>query len=50
MHLEDYLGTRYSFREHLDNGYIAWTLRRLGKGDEFRPIFLRVVTVCLSEA
>jgi hypothetical protein len=50
MRLEDYLGTRYSFREHLDNGYIAWALRRLGKGDELRPIFLRVVTDCLSEA
>jgi hypothetical protein len=50
VRLEDYLGTRYSFRQHLDNGYIAWALRRLGKGDELRPIFLRVVTDCLLEA
>ncbi len=41
------LGTRYSFREHLDNGYLCWRLRRLGRGDELRPIFLQVVTECL---
>lgn len=46
--LTDYIGTRYSFREHLDNGYIAWALRQLGKGNELRPIFLRVVTDCLA--
>ena len=43
----DYVGTRYSFREHLDSGRITWSLRRLGSGDELRPIFLRVVTDCL---
>ncbi len=40
-------GTRYSFREHLDNGYVCWKLRRLGRGDELRPIFLQVVRECL---
>ena len=48
--LRDYLGTRYSFREHLEDGHVAWELRRLGKGDELRPIFLRVVTECLRAA
>jgi hypothetical protein len=47
MQASDYLGTRYSYQEHLNNGYIAWALRRLGRGDEFRPVFLRVVTDCL---
>jgi hypothetical protein len=41
------LGTRYSFREHLDNGYLCWNLRRLGRGDELRPIFLAVVAECM---
>jgi hypothetical protein len=43
----DYLGTRYSFREHLDNGRMAWSLKKLGHGDELRPIFLQVVSDCL---
>jgi hypothetical protein len=46
MRLEDYLGTRYSFREHLDNGFLCWRLRQLGRGDELRPIFLTVVSEC----
>lgn len=46
--LKDYLGTRYSFREHLDNGYLCWRLRRLGRGDELRPIFLAVVAECMA--
>ena len=46
VRLEDYLGTRYSFREHLDNGFLCWRLRQLGRGDELRPVFLRVVTDC----
>lgn len=41
-------GTRYSFREHLECGKVAWKLKRLGKGDELRPIFMAVVTDCLS--
>jgi len=46
--LKDYLGTRYSFREHLDNGYLCWRLRRLGRGNELRPIFLTVVAECMA--
>jgi hypothetical protein len=46
--LTDYIGTRYSFREHLENGHICWRLRRLGRGQELRPIFLQVVTDCLA--
>jgi hypothetical protein len=42
------LGTRYSFREHLDNGYLCWRLRRLGRGDELRPSFLAVVANCMA--
>lgn len=45
-----YLGTRYSFREHLDNGHLCWKLRRLGSGNELRPVFLAVVTECLASA
>ena len=48
--LKDYLGTRYSFREHLENGYLCWKLRRLGRGDELRPIFLAVVAECMAKA
>jgi hypothetical protein len=46
--VNDYAGTRYSFREHLDNGFLCWRLRRLGRGDELRPIFLTVVTDCMA--
>jgi hypothetical protein len=48
VRVEDYLGTRYSFREHLDNGFLCWQLRRLGRADELRPIFLAVVTECMA--
>ena len=41
-------GTRYSFREHFESGTVAWKLKRLGKGDELRPIFMAVVTDCLA--
>jgi hypothetical protein len=47
MEASDYVGTRYSYQEHLENGYIAWALRRLGRGDELRPVFLQVVSDCL---
>ncbi len=40
-------GTQYSFRERLDSGPLAWKLKRLGKGDELRPIFLQVVADCV---
>jgi|SRR5579884_660422 hypothetical protein len=46
--VSDYIGTRYSFQEHLDNGRFCWRLRRLGRGDELRPIFLTVVTECMA--
>ena len=42
-------GTRYSFREHFDTGTVAWTLKRLGKGDELRPIFMTVLTDCMAK-
>ncbi|MBI4890937.1 MAG: hypothetical protein HY821_09965 [Acidobacteria bacterium] len=48
--LTDYIGTRYSFREHLENGHICWRLRRLGREHELRPIFLQVVTGCLARS
>lgn len=48
VRLEDYLGTRYSFKEHLDNGHLCWRLRRLGRRDELRPIFLTVVNECMA--
>ncbi|MBI4902887.1 MAG: hypothetical protein HY820_04580 [Acidobacteria bacterium] len=50
MKAADYLGTRYSFREHLEGGHIAWSLKKLGHGDELRPVFLQVVTDCLVNA
>ena len=40
-------GTRYSFRERLESGRHAWRLKRLGKGNELRPIFLQVVADCV---
>jgi len=40
-------GTRYSFRQHLDSGHVTWAMKRLGKGDELRPIFLTVLTDCM---
>ena len=42
-------GTHYSFREQLDNGTVAWALKRLGKGDELRPIFCAVVMDCMAK-
>jgi hypothetical protein len=45
--LADYLGTRYCFREHLENGGLCWRLRRLGRGDELRPAFLAVAAQCM---
>lgn len=42
-------GTRYSFREHFDNGTVAWALKRLGKGDDLRPVFMTVVTDCMAK-
>jgi len=44
--LTSYMGQRYSYLQHLQCGQ-TWVLRRLGRGDELRPIFLRVLTECL---
>ena len=41
-------GKAYSHREHLANGKTTWTLRRLGKRDELRPLFLQVVADCMK--
>lgn len=40
-------GTRYSYRERLESGPLAWKLKKLGKQDELRPIFLQVVADCM---
>lgn len=40
-------GTSYSYREHLDTGHQVWALRRLGKGEQLKPIFTRVLADCL---
>lgn len=48
--VETYQGTRYSYRQKLDNNLRCWKLKKLGQGDELRPVFLRVVTDCLAEA
>ena len=45
--LKDCPGTKYSFLEHLEGGHIAWSMKRLGHGDELRSVFLQVVTDCL---
>jgi len=52
----DYLGTRYSSRQRLDQGRLCWRLRALGDTPsdtdlapaEVRPVFLRVLLDCLS--
>ncbi len=41
-------GTHYSFQTRLESGPLVWKLKRLGKGDEFRPMFGQVVADCLS--
>jgi hypothetical protein len=51
------MGTRYSFKDHLEHG-VCWDLKRLGGArwgtnyapDDVRPIFLQVVTDCLVRA
>lgn len=44
--LAAYLGQRYSYRERLSSCRV-WSLKRLGRGSELRPIFLQVLTGCL---
>ena len=57
--LSDYVGTKYSFRQHLNDGHSCFRLRSLGDNpreecdlapDEVRPIFTRVVRDCLVPA
>jgi hypothetical protein len=56
--LTDYVGTKYSFQQHPNDGHRCWRLRSLGEGRsdvslapaEVRPIFLRVVLDCLAPA
>lgn len=40
-------GTQYSFQQRLESGRLAWKLKKLGKGEELRPLFQQVVTDCL---
>jgi len=44
----DYLGTRYSYREHLESGNIVWAMKQIGRGDEVRSLFLLAVSDCLA--
>jgi len=55
--LSDYVGTKYSFRQHLADGHYCFRLRPLGDDpreerdlapDEVRPIFMRVVLDCMA--
>ncbi len=55
--LQDYLGTKYSFRQALSEGHRCYRLRGLGDNpraerdlapDVVRPIFLRVLLDCLA--
>ena len=57
--LSDYCGTRYSFKQHLDDGHYCFRLRSLGDDpreerdlapEEVRASFLRVVLDCLTAA
>jgi hypothetical protein len=58
--LRDYVGTKYSFRQRLAGGHVAYRLRSLGDSafasesnlapDEVRPIFLRVILDCMTPA
>jgi len=53
LRVEDYVGTRYSFRQHLADGHKCWRLRALGdkpSETELAPDELRVVTDCLTPA
>lgn len=59
--LSDYRGTKYSFRQHLDDGHRCFKLRALGErarnGDdeynlapaELRPVFIRVLLDCMVQ-
>jgi hypothetical protein len=54
--LRDYVGTKYAFRQRLNDGHRCYRLRSLGDNpndehnlapDEVRPIFLQVVADCV---
>ncbi len=40
------LGPKYSYRRRLENNHSVWELKKLGKGDELRPLFMQVVMDC----
>ena len=42
------LGTRYSFKQHLDNGSQCWRLKQLDHDGHGNASFLRVIEDCLS--
>lgn len=44
----EHQGTRYSFRQTLYNNRRCWKLKKLGRGDELRPMFLQAVTDCMA--
>lgn len=46
--ISSYMGQRYSYLERLPSGQ-TWVLRRLGRGSELRPIFLKVLSDCLVQ-
>jgi len=39
--------TRYSFQARVESGPLVWKLKRLGKGEELRPLFQQVVADCV---
>jgi hypothetical protein len=43
-------GTQYSFQHRLDSGRLTWKLKKLGEGEELRPLFQQVMTDCLVAA
>ena len=42
------LGPKFSYRRRLKNHHSVWELKKLGKGDEMRPMFVRVLADCLT--
>ncbi len=56
MRIADYLGKRYSYRQHLNDGHRCWRLKPLGDDrsetnlapEELRPLFLGVLRSCMS--
>jgi len=48
-YLTAYMGQRYSYQQQLVNCRV-WSLRRLGRGAELRPVFWAVLKSCLRPA